>query len=72
MHLSIGTLESDPLSQVEPNGLYCQTNLLEKLKQATLLPRRGWTRFKRYLKILLLIRFLHLVFHMSLNSHNIN
>jgi len=35
-----------------------------------LLVRGGWTHFKRYINILLLIAFFRLVFHVSLNSRN--
>ena len=32
--------------------------------------RGGWTRYKRYLNILLLIAFFSLVFHVTLNSRS--
>jgi len=32
--------------------------------------RGGWTRFKRYVNILLLITFFCWVFHVTLNGHN--
>ena len=39
-------------------------------KYVYLLTRGGWTCYKRYLNILLLIAFFSLVFHVTLNSRN--